>query len=102
MVSPPKTSAITSNAGDEVAAFDAAQTKLQETAAGDTVLLANAQQRAQSLLEDYVTNVGNLVGKEYTIRWIYLDENGDKTGKTVTCQPESNEASEVEEDSSGE
>lgn len=90
------------NAEDEVAAFDAAQTKLQETAAGDTVLLANAQQRAQSLLEDYVTNVGNLVGKEYTIRWIYLDENGDKTGETVTSQPESDEASEVEADSSGE
>lgn len=90
------------NAEDEVAAFDAAQTKLQETVAGDTVLLANAQQRAQSLLEDYVTNVGNLVGKEYIIRWIYLDENGDKTGETVTSQPESDEASEVEADSSGE
>lgn len=64
--------------------------------------LANAQQRAQSLLEDYVTNVGNLVGKEYTIRWIYLDENGDKSGETVTSQPESDEASEVEADSSGE
>ena len=64
--------------------------------------LANAQQRAQSLLEDYVTNVGNLVGKEYTIRWIYLDENGDKSGETVTSQLESDEASEVEADSSGE
>ena len=67
------------SAEDEVIAFDAAQSKLQETAAGDTVLLANAQQRAQSLLEDYITNVGNVVGKEYTIQWIYLNEEGEQT-----------------------
>ena len=67
------------SAEDEVIAFDAAQSKLQETAAGDTVLLANAQQRAQSLLEDYITDVGNVVGKEYTIQWIYLNEEGEQT-----------------------
>ncbi len=72
------------NAEDEVAAFDAAQTKLQETAAGDTVLLANAQQRAQSLLEDYVTNVGNVVGKEYTIQWVYLDDEDKQTTAPVS------------------
>lgn len=77
------------NAEDEVAAFDAAQTKLQETAASDTVLLANAQQRAQSLLEDYVTNVGNVVGKEYTIQWIYLDEEGMETAAPVSSVPQS-------------
>ncbi len=77
------------NAEDEVAAFDAAQTKLQETAASDTVLLANAQQRAQSLLEDYVTNVGNVVGKKYTIQWIYLDEEGMETAVPVSSAPQS-------------
>lgn len=77
------------NAEDEVAAFDAAQTKLQETAASDTVLLANAQQRAQSLLEDYVTNVGNVVGKKYTIQWIYLDEEGMETAAPVSSAPQS-------------
>lgn len=77
------------NAEDEVAAFDAAQTKLQETAASDTVLLANAQQRAQSLLEDYVTNVGNVVGKKYTIQWIYLDEEGMETAAPVSSVPQS-------------
>ena len=77
------------SAEDEVAAFDAAQSKLQETAAGDTVLLANAQQRAQSLLEDYVTNVGNVVGKEYTIQWVYLDEEGEQTTAPVSGVEES-------------
>ena len=77
------------SAEDEVAAFDAAQSKLQETAADDTVLLANAQQRAQSLLEDYVTNVGNVVGKEYTIQWVYLDEEGEQTTAPVSGMEES-------------
>lgn len=67
------------DAEDEVAAFDAAQTALEDTASRDSVLLANAQQRAQSLLEDYIKNVGNMVGKEYSIQWIYLDESGEET-----------------------
>lgn len=78
------------SAEDEVEAFDVAQTKLQETASTDTVLLANAQQRAQSLLEDYVMNVGRVVGTEYTIQWIYLDENGEKTeGPSTSVAAES-------------
>lgn len=61
-------------AEDEVYAFSAAQTYLEETAASDTALLANAQQRAQELLEEYVTNIGKAMGQEYSIKWIYLDE----------------------------
>ena len=60
-------------AADEVAAFEAAQRRLEETAASDTALLANAQQRAQALLEDYVTNIGNAVGIEYSLKWVYID-----------------------------
>lgn len=52
-------------------AFKAAQEKMYETASKDTVLLATAQQRAQKLLEDYVNNIGNYVGKTYKIQWIY-------------------------------
>ena len=76
-------------AEDEVAAFDAAQSSLQETAANDTVLLANAQQRAQSLLEDYVINVGKVVGKEYTVRWVYLDDENGSTAAPVSDAPSS-------------
>lgn len=36
-------------------------------ASDDTLLLANAQQRVQKLLEDYVTNIGESVGKTYKI-----------------------------------
>lgn len=64
-------------AADEIMAFGEAQSKLEEDAASDTVLLASAQQRAQELLEDYITNIGNAVGVEYTINWIYTDSNGN-------------------------
>lgn len=65
------------DAADEIMAFSEAQSQLQENVANDTVLLASAQQRAQELLEDYITNIGNAVGVEYKINWIYIDANGD-------------------------
>ena len=64
------------SASDEVEAFKAAQEALEATAASDSVLLAAAQQRAQSLLEEYIINIGNAVGKKYNICWVYLDEEG--------------------------
>ena len=67
-------------AEDETQAFQDAQNKLKETASKDTTLLGEAQQRAQSLLEDYVNNIGNAIGKEYSITWKYLDGNGQQTG----------------------
>lgn len=66
------------DAEDEVKAFDEAQEILRKTASGDTALLASAQQRAQILLEDYITNIGNATGTQYTIEWIYVDSaSGD-------------------------
>lgn len=71
-------------AADEVKAFEEAQSKLQETASADKALLASAQQRAQELLEEYITNIGTAVGKEYMIRWIYIDANGNPLGSAVS------------------
>lgn len=79
-------------AEDEVAAFAAAQDKLKESASNDTALLASAEQRAQSLLEDYITNIGNAVGKKYTIQWNYLkdeDENNNSSASNDSSQIES-------------
>lgn len=78
------------DAADEVAAFGAAQRQLEENASSDTALLASAQQRVQTLLEDYVTNIGKAVGKEYTIKWVYLTDDGKETGAAavpVESQP---------------
>ena len=56
---------------------------MREAAEKDTALLASAQQRAQKLLEDYVTNIGNSIGKTYTIKWVYIsDETDTNTGST--------------------
>lgn len=68
-------------AEDQIEAFKQAQKDIWEVAEKDTAALANAQQRAQILLEDYVNNIGNLIGKEYTIEWIYLDDAGNEVGK---------------------
>ena len=74
----------------QIEAFKDAQAKMQEEACNDTVLLANAQQRAQKLLEDYVTNIGKCIGKTYKIKWVYLEgaeelynKDTDETTKTV-------------------
>lgn len=55
-------------------AFKEAQDKMEAEATSNTALLANAQQRVQKLLEDYVNNIGKCVGKEYHIKWVYVDD----------------------------
>lgn len=60
---------------DETVAFENAEEHLMETASNDSTLLAMAQQRVQSLLEDYVNNIAEITGKKYTIKWIYLDDD---------------------------
>lgn len=59
-------------AEDQTKAFREAQKNMEEEASGDSALLAAAQQRAQNLLEEYVKNVGNVTGTEYTITWKYI------------------------------
>lgn len=77
------------SAEDEVAAFAKAQADLEETAASDTALLSSAQQRAQDLLEEYVQNIGEAVGKDYTIQWVYLDSADSAPQPEINSQAES-------------
>lgn len=62
-------------ASHQTAAFKDAQAKMEEAAKQDTALLENARQRARQLLEGYVNNVGDIVGKKYKIEWIYPEED---------------------------
>ena len=64
-------------------AFKSAKDKLESEAKSNFTLLAAAQQRVQKLLEDYVTNIGNSVGKTYKIKWIYL-EGAEELNKVET------------------
>ena len=52
------------------------QHNMEMSAASNRVLLGNAQQRVQVLLQSYVENIGQAIGKEYTIRWNFLEEDG--------------------------
>ena len=62
-------------------AFASAMGNLEKEAKTNVALLASAQQRVQKLLEDYVTNLGNSIGKTYNITWKYLD-GVEKTNET--------------------
>lgn len=62
------------DAQDQTRAYEEAQTNMEKEASGDSALLATAQQRAQNLLEEYVKNIGEAVGTEYTITWKYIED----------------------------
>lgn len=72
-------------AEQQIAAFAEAQQNMEKQATRDTVLLSNAQDRAKSLLTDYVNNIGEAVGKKYSISWVYLDSN-DNVQETTGVQ----------------
>ena len=50
-------------------AYAETQAEMREMAENDDALKAKARQRAKSLLEEYVKNVGNEIGQEYTVTW---------------------------------
>ena len=62
---------------DEIKAFAQAEEEFLENTAKDEVMLSNAQQRVELLLEEYVRNIGKLFEKNYTIQWIHLDADGN-------------------------
>ena len=51
-------------------AFAAAEEKMKETAENDKALLLQARQRAETLLEEYARNIGELQGKEYQVEFV--------------------------------
>lgn len=57
-------------AEDKLAMFSEAQTKMREAAESDDALLAQARTRAKDILEQYVKNVGQQLGEEYTVNFV--------------------------------
>lgn len=55
---------------EETTAFAEAQKNMEETAKANTALLNQAKERAKNVIEGYVKNVGEQIGKEYTIKWV--------------------------------
>lgn len=64
-------------AEDQTYAFEQAQQDLWDAAASDTALLSQAQERTKQLLEDYVKNIGDAFGVKYTVKWVYVDTEGN-------------------------
>ena len=82
-----------SEAADAIKAFSEAEQNMRAAAESDSALLANAQERAKTLIEDYVKGIGQLVGEEYHISWIYADPDGkplDGGSATSAGQTENN------------
>ena len=67
---------------DEKSALSDAKAKMIASASADRALLSNAQQQAKTLLSQYITNLGSAFGKQYTIKWVYVDDNGTPNGTT--------------------
>ena len=59
-----------SSAEKQSDAFAAAEEKMKETAENDKALLLQARQRAETLLEEYARNIGELQGKEYQVEFV--------------------------------
>ena len=54
-------------AADETLAFRLAQEQLEQNAAGNTALLSQAQQSAETLLTNYINSIGAVTGQTYQI-----------------------------------
>lgn len=59
---------------EETEALAEAQNHMEETANENGNLLNQAKERAKSLIEGYVKNVGEQIGKEYTVEWVEVSE----------------------------
>ncbi len=58
---------------EETAALAEAQNNMEETAQANSALLVQAKERAKNLIEGYVRNVGEQIGKEYMVEWVDVE-----------------------------
>ena len=62
-------------ADDQTAAINQAQKEMEKSVQENSALLVSAQDRAQKLIENYINRLGEAVGVEYTIEWVYEEED---------------------------
>ena len=62
-------------AAQQTEAFKQAQEEMKATAQANSALLANARENAKELLENYVKTISEATGIQYTIEWIYPEDN---------------------------
>lgn len=71
-------------AQDQTDAFEKAQQTMLEEAQKDESLLLQAQERARTLLLNYVNNIADTIGTEYEVRWNVLKDDtvSERTGRS--------------------
>ncbi len=71
-------------AQDQTDAFEKAQQTMLEEAQKDESLLLQAQERARTLLLNYVNNIADTIGTEYEVRWEIVkdDTASEELGET--------------------
>ena len=80
------------NADDQTEAIKTAQENMLENVESDDSLLQQVEQRAQELLEQYVKNVGNAMGKPYEVSFVIAEDAGTNTDSTEAVSPEEDSA----------
>ncbi|MBQ9123177.1 MAG: DUF4230 domain-containing protein [Lachnospiraceae bacterium] len=65
-------------AEDQVRALKQAEVDMVKGVNENRSILENAEMRVQQLLEDYVNNIGELVGKQYQIEWVHIEDVSQK------------------------
>ena len=61
-----------------------AQEELIAQASSDTVMLEQARQRAQTLLEEYIRGIAAACNQTFTVEWVYLNESGEEISRSTT------------------
>jgi hypothetical protein len=64
-------------ATDQTQAITKAQEEMENTVKNNASLLLSAQNRAKVLIENYILQLGEAAGIEYTIQWKYVEEDDD-------------------------
>ena len=77
-------------ATDQTKAIDEAQKGMEEEVKKNSSLLLSAQNRAKTLIENYIIQLGEASGIQYNIKWNYIDSN-TSTETTVTEKTDSEE-----------
>ena len=62
-------------AEDQTKAIDAAQDEMKNSIRSNSALLANAQNRARMLIDNYIKQLGKAVNVEYEVDYEYLEES---------------------------
>lgn len=69
-------------AEEQTEAFKAAQEGMLATAQKDEALLLQAKVRAQTLIENYVKNIGDAIGVDYIVKWESIETTDSGEAKT--------------------